>query len=214
MGAGYPTVTNVPRATRMFHAAKIKARYANVADAIKGQARAYFAKGLAPVVTAADVRKIVLSRDPRYQIVSVQQTADYAAGHIKGATNIVWTDIADKTAKLDPHKMIIIYCYGGQTGAQASMFLNLMGYKAYNVLSGMSSWNNDPAVGGFSFYNPAAVANCPAVKQRGTAGTARPRRAPAGALLAVRDRRRLASRGIPACSARRSSGCRTHGLRL
>jgi len=65
---------------------------------------------------------------------------------------------------LDPHKTIIIYCYSGQTGAQASMFLNLMGYKAYNVLSGMSSWNNDSAVGGFSFYNPAAVANYPTVK--------------------------------------------------
>jgi len=28
----------------------------------------------------------------------------------------------------------------------------------------MSSWNNDPAVGGFSFYNPAMVANYPTVK--------------------------------------------------
>jgi rhodanese-related sulfurtransferase len=164
VGAGYPTVTYVPKATRTFHAAKVKARYANVTDAIKGQARAYFAKGLAPVITAADVRKIVLSHDPRYQIVSVEQTADYAKGHIKGAMNIVWTDIADKTAKLDPHKTIIVYCYSGQTGAQASMFLNLMGYRAYNILSGMSSWNNDPTVGGFSFYNPATVGDCPTVK--------------------------------------------------
>ena len=164
VGAGYPTVTKVPRAPRTFHAAKIKARYTNVTDAIKGQARAYFAKGLAPIITAADVRKIVLSKDRRYQIVSVQQTADYAAGHIKGAMNIVWTDIADKATKLDPHKTIIVYCYSGQTGAQASMFLNLMGYKTYNVLSGMSSWNNDPAVGGFIFYNPAMVANYPTVK--------------------------------------------------
>jgi rhodanese-related sulfurtransferase len=164
IGAGYPTVTKVPRATRTFHAAKIKGNYTNTADAVKGQARAYFAKGLAPIITAADVRKIVLSRNPRYQIVCVQQTAAYAAGHIKGAINIVWTDIADKTAKLDPHKTIIVYCYTGQTGAQAAMFLNLMGYKAYNIMGGMSTWNNDPAVGGVAGYNPATVANYPTVK--------------------------------------------------
>jgi len=164
IGAGYPTVTKVTTATRTFRAAKIKPRYTNTADAIKGQARAYFAKGLAPIITAADVRRIVLTKDRRYQIVSVRQTAAYAAGHIEGASNIVWTDIADKVTKLDPHKTIIVYCYTGQTGAQAAMFLNLMGYRAYNVLSGIASWNNDAAVGGVAGYNPATVANYPTFK--------------------------------------------------
>jgi len=162
--AGYPTVTRPTRSAKRFHAAKIKAKYANVTEAVKGQAKAYLAKDLAPIITAADVRRIVRTRDRRYQIVSVRQKADYATGHIKGAMNIVWTDIADKTAKLDPHKTIILYCYTGNTGAQAAMFLNLMGYRTFNMMSGMSSWNNNAAVGGFAGYDPATVPNYATVK--------------------------------------------------
>ena len=164
IGGGYPTVTTVPRAIRTFHAAKIEPQYASTAEAIKGQARAYFARGLAPIITAADVRTIVQTRDSRYQVVSVRQSAAYATGHINGASNIVWTDIADQVTKLDPHKTTIVYCYTGQTGAQAAMFLNLMGYRAYNVMGGMASWNNDAAVGGVAGYDPATVPNLPTVK--------------------------------------------------
>ena len=162
--AGYPTVTKVPVATRTFRAPKIRAEYANVAQAIKGQAKAYFAKNRSPIITAADVNRVVLTKDPRYQIISVRESADYATGHIKGATNIVWKDIADQMTKLDPRKTIIIYCYTGNLGGESAMFLNLMGYNAYNMMSGMSAWNNDAAVGGFAGYDPSKVANYPTVK--------------------------------------------------
>jgi len=164
IAAGYPTSTKAISSTRTYRAPELDAKYANVADAIKGQTKAYFAKGIGPVMTADQVDTIVRTHDRRYQIVSVRQTADYASGHIKGASNIVWTDIADQMTKLDPHKTTIVYCYTGNTGAQASMFLNIMGYTTYNMMSGMASWNNDSAVGGFSGYNPALVPNYPTVK--------------------------------------------------
>lgn len=164
--AGYATVQRATRAHRTFPAPKLSRAYADAAAAVKGQARKYFAKGLAPVISAADLHAVLATKHgrARYQVVSVYQKADYAAGHIKGAINIVWTDIADQLRKLDPHKTTIVYCYTGNTGAQDAMLLNMMGYTTYNLMSGMSSWNNDPAVGGFTGYDPAAVVNHPTVK--------------------------------------------------
>jgi rhodanese-related sulfurtransferase len=159
IAAGYPTTTVPTIPTRTYRAPKLEGSYRNVADAVKGQTQAYFAKNLAPVMTATEVNAVVLSKNPHYQIVSVRQTAAYATGHIAGAQNIVWTDIADQMTKLDPRKTTIVYCYTGNTGAQAAMFLNIMGYESYNMMSGISSWNSDPAVGGLVGFNPANAMN-------------------------------------------------------
>ena len=164
IAAGYPTTTATTTTTKTYRAPKLDAKYADVASAIKGQTRAYSAKNLAPVMTAAEVNAVVQSKDPRYQIVSVRETADYAKGHLSGASNIVWTDIADQMRRLDPEKTTIVYCYTGNIGGQVAMFLNLMGYETYNMMSGMASWNNDSTVGGFVGYDPAIVANYYTVK--------------------------------------------------
>lgn len=164
VAAGYPTVVRPTTTHRRYRAPKLGARYADVASAVKGQTKAYFAKGLAPVMTATQVQPIVQSKDRRYQIVSVRYAADYATGHIKGAMNLAWADVAKQMSKLDPRKTIVVYCYTGNMGAETAMFLNLMGYKAYNMMSGMSSWNSDATVGGFAGFNPAIVANYPTVK--------------------------------------------------
>jgi len=166
VAAGYATVQRPTRAHRTFRAPKLSRAYADAAAAVKGQTRKYFAKGLAPVISATDLHAIVSAGKwrSRYQIVSVHQKTDYATGHIKGAINIVWTDIADQLRKLDPSKTIVVYCYTGNTGAQDAMFLNMMGYTTYNLMSGMSSWSNDPAVGGFAGYDPAGVVGHPTVR--------------------------------------------------
>jgi len=164
VGAGYATVTKATVSTRTYRAPRLSAEYTNVAEAVKGQARAYFAKHIATEISVSRVHEIVESNNRSYQIVSVRQTAAYATGHIKGATNIVWTDIADQMTRLDPRKTTIVYCYTGNTAAQASMFLNLMGYETYNMTAGMSGWNRDPAVGGTGGYDAATVPNYPTVK--------------------------------------------------
>jgi len=162
--AGYPT-TNVPTlTTRTYCAPRLEGRYASGASAIKGQTKAYFAKGLAPVMTATQVQAVVASKDPRYQIISVRETADYATGHIDGAVNLVWSDLANQLNKLDSEKTTIVYCYTGNLGGEDAMLLNLMGYEAYNMMSGMSSWNADPALGGVIGFNPANAFNYYTVK--------------------------------------------------
>lgn len=163
-GAGYPTTTEPVEAVGGFDAPELEGEYADVAEAIKEQTKAYFAKDLAPTIAVADVYNVVQAQDAGYQIVSVRKPEDYAKGHVAGAINVLWTDIADNLDKIDPDKKVIVYCYTGHTGGEAAMFLNLMGYETYNMKFGMSGWNADPAVGGSAGYDPAAVPNYPTVK--------------------------------------------------
>ena len=159
----YPTVTDAVEA-QTFEAKEISAEYADAKAAILGQAQAFFAADIPPTIDAADVFNIVQSKDDGYQIISVRKGEDYEKGHIAGAINIPWTEIAKNVDKVDPSKKIIIYCYTGHTGGEAAMFLNLMGYETYNMKFGMSAWNNDPATGGNGGYDPAAVKGFPTVK--------------------------------------------------
>jgi len=164
VAAGYPTVVKPTTTTRIYRAPKLAATYADAAAAVKGQTKAYFAKGLAPVMTATQVHDVVQTRDPRYQVISVRYAADYATGHVPGAMNLQWAELANQMTRLDAGKTTVVYCYTGNMGAESAMFLNLMGYTAYNMMSGMSSWNGDAAVGGFPGFDPAIVAGYPTVQ--------------------------------------------------
>ncbi|HSK46961.1 MAG TPA: rhodanese-like domain-containing protein [Coriobacteriia bacterium] len=110
------------------------------------------------------MNNLVQSQDAATQIIDVRKAEDFAKGHIEGATNIVWTDIADQLGQIDSDKKVIVYCYTGHTGGEAASFLNLMGYETYNMKFGMSGWNSDEAEGGALGFEPAAVANYATVK--------------------------------------------------
>ncbi len=116
----------------------------------QAQAQAYYASGLAPTKTVTDVKMII--DDPaeaaKYTIVSVRSAADYAKGHVPGAINIPWKEIAkeDNLKKIPPDKPIITYCYTGNTGQVACTILNLLGYEAYNMKYGMMGWTDDPGI--------------------------------------------------------------------
>jgi rhodanese-related sulfurtransferase len=119
-------------------------------DIAQVQAQAYLASGKAPTKSVTDVKQIV--DDPveaaKYTIVSVRSAADYAKGHVPGAINIPWKEIAkeENLKKLPKDKPIITYCYTGHTGQLACTVLNLLGYEAYNMKYGMMGWTSDPEV--------------------------------------------------------------------
>lgn len=96
------------------------------------------ATDLYELITDAD-----LTNDP--VIVSVRSAEDYAKGHIPGAINISLKNIAklENLKKLNPDKKIVVYCYTGRTGSQATAILNTLGYDAVNLLWGISGWTTD-----------------------------------------------------------------------
>ncbi|MBN1139829.1 MAG: rhodanese-like domain-containing protein, partial [Anaerolineae bacterium] len=47
---------------------------------------------------------------------------------------------------IPPDRDVVLVCYTGQTAGQATAALNMLGYEAYSLLYGMSSWTGDPEV--------------------------------------------------------------------
>lgn len=88
-------------------------------------------------------------------IVSVRAPEDYAKGHLPGAVNIGCGALLTKEslAKLDADRQIVVYCYTGQTGSQATSLLNMLGYDAINLKFGMAGWTSDTDVAPKAFNN-------------------------------------------------------------
>ncbi len=96
------------------------------------------------------------SNDP--VVVSVRQATHYALGHVPGAYNIPWKEIAkpENLAKLPPDKPIVAYCYTGHTGQVASTVLAVLGYGVTNMKFGMMGWTDDDTILATERYSGAA----------------------------------------------------------
>jgi rhodanese-related sulfurtransferase len=94
------------------------------------------------------------SNDPF--IVSVRSPEDYAKGHIPGAINIPWKEIAkpESLAKLPSDRQIVTYCYTGHTGQVAATVLGLLGYNVTNLKYGMMGWTTNDEVLGTTRFGP------------------------------------------------------------
>ncbi len=100
------------------------------------------------------------SNDP--VIISVRATSAYQAGHITGAYNIPWRDIAkiDNLTRLDPTKDYVVYCYTGHTGQVAATVLKTLGYNVVNLKFGMMGWTtNENYLGGVTPFSAGDVIN-------------------------------------------------------
>jgi rhodanese-related sulfurtransferase len=86
------------------------------------------------------------SNDPF--IVSVRSAEHYALGHIPGAINIPWRELAkpENLAKLPTDRQIVTYCYTGHTGQVSATALRLLGYDVTNLKYGIMGWTKNDEV--------------------------------------------------------------------
>ena len=94
------------------------------------------------------------SNDPF--IVSVRGADHYALGHVPGAVNIPWKEIAtsENLAKLPTDQNITLYCYTGHTGQVATTVLGVLGYDVSNIKYGMMGWTEDDEVLATARFGP------------------------------------------------------------
>ena len=109
-------------------------------DVVKGAVADYLT-GPAGNMKTADLNLAIAEGDAPY-IVSLRSAEDYAKGHIPGAINLSFGDLS--TLPMDEE--ILVYCYTGQSASFAAAVLGVLGYDVTNLLHGMSSWSDDPAV--------------------------------------------------------------------
>ncbi len=84
----------------------------------------------------------VTSTMPGYHVFDIRPAADFAAGHIKNAVNVVLKDVVTTAANYKD-KPICVVCFTGQTAGQAVMALRLSGFPNAVVLKwGMAGWNS------------------------------------------------------------------------
>ena len=115
---------------------------------------------------AADLNMRVAEGDAPY-IVSLRSAENYAAGHIPGAVNLAFGELA--TLPMDEE--ILVYCYTGQSASFAAALLGVMDYDVQNLLHGMASWSTDPDVY-VKCFNPAAhQGDCKVETAANTAGS-------------------------------------------
>jgi rhodanese-related sulfurtransferase len=104
------------------------------ADKLRKDGTVYENNDIAPET----VKEIVDNKDDRYLLLSVRRPEDFDNGHIPGAVNIPFGEgIQKELAGLPRDKIIIVYCYTGQTSSQTVAVLRAMGFEAYSMTGGM-----------------------------------------------------------------------------
>jgi len=90
-------------------------------------------------ITIQDVFDDLMEDSTAFYIIDYRSSADFNAGHIKWATNMTLTDLANKVDEgtIPTDKTILNVCYTGQTASAATAFLNLIDYDALNLKWGM-----------------------------------------------------------------------------
>ncbi|WP_069365448.1 rhodanese-like domain-containing protein [Salisediminibacterium beveridgei] len=76
-------------------------------------------------------------------VVDTRSEADYQSSHLPGAHHYPVADLGLSMGDLPDDKPLMVYCYSGQTGAQAASVLRMAGFDAYSLKGGMGSWEND-----------------------------------------------------------------------
>lgn len=77
-------------------------------------------------------------REDDATLLDVRTKAEFAEGHIAGATVIDWNDpsFSSKVAELDKSKQYLVYCRSGNRSAQAVAAMREMGFTDITELSG------------------------------------------------------------------------------
>ncbi len=96
-------------------------------------------------ISEDDLKAKIDAKDDSIVIVSARSADDYVKGHIEGAINIPFEkEMIPSLKELPRDKTIVVYCYTGQTAAQTTAILRLMGYKAVSLNGGMGTPANAP----------------------------------------------------------------------
>ena len=141
-GCGDTTTTTTSATTDAKSAEILSARAAKVLSA-NPTSGDYVASSISGKKLAAKLADPVEGQ--KLYLMDIRKKADYDAGHIDGAKNVEFAAWAapenlDALSKLPSDTKIIVICYTGNTAAQTTAGLRMLGYEAYALQAGMNGW--------------------------------------------------------------------------
>jgi len=135
---------------------------------VREAADTYLSSDKVPNISAEELFAKITDDDPNNDpfILSVRSPEHYAKGHIPGAINIPWREVAkeENLAKLPEDRQIVVYCYTGHTSSQITAILNILGYDAINLKFGMTSWTSNKSIAPGRYEESKDCKNYPVVR--------------------------------------------------
>ncbi len=89
--------------------------------------------------------------DPSLFVLDVRTPKEYAAGHVPGAINVPYDQVASHLAVIPKDKDVVLYCQSGRRAGLAAEVLQASGYTKLEHLQGdIQGWLKDgrPVEGG------------------------------------------------------------------
>jgi hydroxyacylglutathione hydrolase len=90
-------------------------------------------------------------KDQSLFVLDVRTPEEYAAGHVPGAVNVPYDQVASHLAEIPKDKEVVLYCRSGRRTGLAAEVLEANGYtKLVHLQGDMQAWLQDgrPVEGG------------------------------------------------------------------
>lgn len=102
---------------------------------------------LSRYLVPANLVDLVENGDREFIIVDVRTPAEYRSGHIPGAVNIDYRDIANQPPEVDRDALVVTYCRSGARASRAQATLERMGFENVVNFGGVASWPEELVTG-------------------------------------------------------------------
>lgn len=90
------------------------------------------------IMEGASVKGLLEESPDNYVVVDLRAGNNYSKGHVQGAVSIPLAELREKAASLPKDKIIVVYCYTGQTAALTLLPLKAEGYDVISIRAGFA----------------------------------------------------------------------------
>ena len=98
----------------------------------------------APGIVSGEQGKRLVEEGMR--VIDVRTPQEFAAGHVPGAVNIPFDQIAARAAEVgDPSKPVLLYCRTGRRSGIATQTLRSLGFQEIYDMQALSAWPGEVA---------------------------------------------------------------------
>jgi rhodanese-related sulfurtransferase len=82
----------------------------------------------------------LLARSDAPLVLDVRSAEEFASGHVPGARNVAYDQVAERVAELGAPGEVVVYCERGPRASKAAAVLSDAGFSVKHLAGDMSGW--------------------------------------------------------------------------